>query len=170
MIEMKRYFVVYLFIAFLIGCGPDADPLTLDRIEFNSNAIKIQGYYYNCDTEYCYPFYLFKNGVYLSCGSLEIIKKNRIDSIITNVEFIKRLKNTQYGWGVFQANGNLIKIESWLSGNGGPYPTRLLSGKIINDTIITISGYKSFTDVNKIDTFHFRYLVEKPDSTNMFIK
>lgn len=168
-IMRSRYLFVLILVISLGHCKV-AEPLTLQKRDYRLNNLKTQGYFIKCDNEYCYPFYLFKNGVYLSCGAVRSKDKRLIDSTITDFKFIESLKNIQYGWGVFKVSANNISIEEWLPGNGGPYPTQLYNGTILNDSTIFIAGLRGTKYQDKLDTFRFRYLEMKPDSTNAFIR
>lgn len=161
-----------LIILVIIGifCCKVAEPLSLDREDFTSDNLRIDGFYYHCDTAYCHPFFLFQNGLFLSFGLIYLDDLNLIDSIITDVGFLGSVKNTQYGWGVFLVKNDNIIIERWLPGVGGPYPTQLLRGLILNDTTIAISGLRGRKHGSEIVSFKFRYLEQKPDSTNAFIE
>lgn len=164
-----KFFIALISVSCLATCKV-ADPLTIERAELTTNNLKINGYYNKCDQDYCYPFYLFENGIYLDCGAVNLASQEIIDSVILDSDFIERLKRTQYGWGVFKVSKNEISIEQWLPGVGGPYPTKIYSGQILNDTTILISGLRGTKYKDEIDTFRFRPLPTKPDSTNTFVK
>lgn len=161
-----------LIILVVIGifCCKVAEPLSMDREDFTSDNLRIDGFYYHCDSAYCHPFFLFQNGIFLSAGSLRIDRFDLMDSIVTDPFVVKGIRNTHWGWGVFLVKNDTIIIEEWLPGVGGPYPTQLLNGQILNDTTIAITGFRGRNHGSEIVSFKFRYLKRKPDSTNAFIE
>ena len=159
-----------LIILVVIGifCCKVAEPLTLQRMDYSLNNLKTQGYFYS-KGDHFHCFFLYKNGIvyFYSTSAANFLE---LENKISNQEIIKIDQKLQYVWGVFKINNDEIMIERWLPGVGGPYPTQLLKGQILNDTTIAISGLRGRKYASEIDTFKFRFLEQKPDSTNAFIE
>ena len=65
----------------------------------------------------------------------------------------------------------LIKIEKWVTGNGGFSTTSLKDGKILNDTTLILYNNSRVGAIDTIaNVYHFKQFSPKPDSTNSFIK
>jgi hypothetical protein len=150
----------------LYGCAKP-EPLTMNRMPYNGNEIKIDGYYYVINSEGLTPIYLYRNGViFLPGGSI-------LSNFVDYEKSIPNIKNnnyhkTPYSWGIFEVTNNEIIIERWFIGSGINYPSRVLKGEILNDTTFIIAG---LTEGNSnLSKFLFRQFSPKPDSTNNFIK
>jgi hypothetical protein len=172
--KMKMKLFNWLLIILLSGCSGDADPLTLTKKAFEANSknlfLKTDGYYVEDDKDGV-VFFLYKNGVFLDWGGVTASTNLERDSKIRLIDSLQYHKNTQYSWGLFEAETEDITIEKWLSGNGGPYPVEQFKGKILNDTTISIPfSYWPLDGSEKPRTFRFQKFSPKPDSTNMFIK
>lgn len=167
---MKRTPILLLLISIVYSCTT-MKPLSLEREDYNGKNLRLDGYYYSPYEEGYTSFFLFENGIYLDNGStIKTDGINKLDEIIKSMYPLNPKYSVPYRWGIFIVNGSDIKIEAWLSGSGGAYPTHLVKGKIINDTTIAISGLKGKKYDNQVDYFHFRQFSPKPDSTNEFIK
>jgi hypothetical protein len=86
-------------------------------------------------------------------------------------EFEDYIKDFKYGWGTFDISNDLINTERW-GCCAVSAKTVLRYGKILNDTTYLIeefhNNYSGGTSVEN-DTFRFKYMSQKPDSTNIFI-
>jgi len=166
--SMKYIIIVVLLISVFSNCKV-AESLTLERMDHNGNDLRIDGYYYHPYESGYIAFFLYRNGVYLSSGAiLETSSLEQLDQKFLDREVIP-MTNIQWFWGVFRVKGGSINIERWLPGTGGPYPTQLLDGELLNDSTILISGLRGKKYEGIIDTFKFRQFSPKPDSTNSFI-
>jgi hypothetical protein len=169
--------LLVIFVAFFFSGCRVAEELVLRKQGRSmlttklANSLKINGYFYSpYEDGYC-AFFLFENGNYFDEGALlGISDLNELDSIIVKVEQSQYTKNLYYRWGIYRLEGSTILINRWLPGVGGPYPTQLLKGEILNDTTIKIAGLTENGTTNRIDTFHFRQFSPKPDSTTQFIE
>lgn len=167
--DMKKIIILLAFCSLFQGCFRGAEELTLERVDYLGSEIKIDGYYYHQDNETFNSFMLFENGVYHGFGETEQPTLENLDALIQDETFYNNIRDLQYTWGVYQVDGNGITIERWLPGTGGPYPTQLLEGDIIDDETIRISGLRGTEYEDEVDEFKFRALSPKPDSTNTFI-
>jgi hypothetical protein len=182
-LKILKLLLLGLFLASLSRCR-SFEPLSLERKNFTGSNLKQNGYYYTIRDDTYNTFFLYKNGIYhggAGVGKIEsgnLVLEN-LDKNVREVGLIKEQYPSQYHWGVFNVSGSEIMIERWLSGSGGAYPTEILTGEIVNDTTIHFSGRIGRGGnsggrkkaVYKIDeTYHFRALDYKPDSTNRFIK
>ena len=176
-----KYTTISLFlILFLSSCEKwfwQHDKLHLEKRNYNGTELRIDGYYfqeYGGEEKYLDIVFFYRNGVVLDVASTkESISENeinfRLESCCTNI------KEHRWNWGVFNIDSNVIKYERW-------YPYDLVDkafvneGYILNDTTFIITKrYRIKRDVEKElrilnDTFHFKELSPKPDSTNNFIK
>ena len=178
---MKTMYI--LLIAILTSCSTckkmnicKDEKLTLNRIEFIGTQLRIDGFYYgNPDTAWnniirFETFVLYRNGILYQTGSEEF---DKLESYIESLAKTSG-QNTKYVWGVFSIENSTVKIEHWLPAQCG-YPVILRSGEILNDTTFVLrkivrkdSQGTTEKDINQ--TFYFRHLSTKPDSTNNFIK
>jgi len=168
--------LVFFSTIFLFGCKT-AEELVLRKQERTilttavTNSLKIKGYFYSpYEDGYC-AFFLFENGNYFDEGALLAISDlNELDSIIAIAEQSQHTKNLYYRWGIYRVEGSTILINRWLPGVGGPYPSQLLKGEIVNQKTIVIAGLTENGTTNRTDTFRFRQFSPKPDSTTHFLE
>ena len=152
--------------------------LTLKLTPFFSNKLRIDGFYYSGQqNNYTDNItFLYKNGVIVNYGSFASYNFNTIEEQLQSENFVAKIKSIKYGWGVFLIDGNIIKYEQWYASNGGPYPTFVREGKILNDTSYHIHEAYKLVNGNKTEitnlneTYYFRKYSPKPDSANEFIK
>ncbi len=190
---MKQFFSILL--VFLLSMCKSSENLILPKESFIGANLKTDGYFYffsNKNAGYGYDgkifnsFILYRNGIFYNVGSghyddnlsIEANLKLLDSNVIRRTEDEKEYINTHIGWGVFKVQGSEIKVERWLSGNGGAYPTQTLIGKIKNDTTIhfhtqignnyNTGGKKKTYEID--ETYRFRQFSPKPDSANVFIK
>lgn len=189
-----KYVYVILIITTLSCAG--YEPLTQARKSFTGNNLRLDGYYYcigkefsnGFNPDYADAFFLNRNGIFLNVayGSIdsnlenEIILKDLDESVKKRAEIISLNADKRPDWGIFFTEHSAIIIENWEhSAGGGAYPTKILSGIVVNDTTIhfdkIIGAYPnnkgSKKKIKSIDeTYHFREFSPKPDSTNVFIK
>jgi hypothetical protein len=171
---------ISILIIFITGVSCESvEPFSLTKVEFSSSTKKINGYYYFKANEGYKLFFLNKNGFYVfievlsSPKNIQELDKNLI-AVIKNINTVK----STYHYGIFNVVNNDIKIERWLSGNGGKYPVQYLSGKFENDSTILITqkvGDEIYRKKNKPvyninELYNFRSYSPKPDSTHKLIK
>lgn len=170
-----KYLLLFL-IVLIFNCCKVAQELDLQRISYNGQILNINGYYYSTESD-GQLFFLYNDGTFLdfSIRILEIENMNlfeRKDSSILFYSNKGNYKNTQYGWGLWTAEGGHLIIEKWLTGSGGPYPVGRFIGDIINDTTIDIAFTYQLPPKGDEEKkrFLYRKFNPKPDSTNSFIK
>ena len=151
----------------LLCCCKD-DELSLSRVPYTGNELRIDGYYYNNIGSLNVHFF-YRNGIVRYGGGgykdFEEFEKCVRNSNIPG--------NSITDWGVFLINSSDIKFERWYSSSGGGAPAYIREGKILNDTSfhITVSYRSNGSERREIDElYHFREFSPKPDSTNNFIK
>lgn len=162
---MKKILIL-LLICSVFSCelsravfGHGRHPLSIKRIPYIGN-VATHGAYYNKDLAI---FCLYRNGVFLTNGTGSHVG---IDSTFAEMLLYSSKQYYQavpYWWGVYKIEGDSLWIEKWTSGDMD-YPTYLYRGKVINDTTLFIDNYPTGPD-----TFRFRAMPVKPDSTNPFI-
>ncbi|MDR2914049.1 MAG: hypothetical protein LBV74_04340 [Tannerella sp.] len=164
------------------SCGRDEnndDKLSLAKIAYNGNELRIDGYYCNyyyvdgkSDPRGITPFFLYKNGVIFGYVGSRVDRIDELEESFRNGEYVKTAE--KYQWGVFQIEGSKIKYEKWATSEG-PYRAFTYEGTILNDTTFVINKSYRAKDAGKKDPsehhweFHFKQFSPKPDSTNRFI-
>ena len=148
---------------FLNSCKDEK--LTLIKVPYEGNEIRIDGYYYsyyvnnvNPPGECIVGFFLYRNGIMLSARAydktdLDILEKNML-------ERYESLQEEKIGWGVFVVKENQLVYEQWSTSVGGGLPVFKSSYNIENDTTL-INPYG--------EIYRFKQFSPKPDSTNRFI-
>lgn len=166
------YFFVFFFL--IVSCSVRRQLPTLQLKENDSERLLLNGYYYTkLDSIFFDVILLYKNGIVYQGGNPRIKHgfKN-IDETFSksNVDD----KETGYIWGLYIVDGNNITIERYLTPiYAEKYQTYVDSGHIVNERqfIITSRKYiKTGKLIARRDTFNFRPLSTKRDSTNNFIK
>lgn len=175
---MVKYFV-NLFLLLIIQSCNNAK-IVMTRIDNNSNELKLDGYFYRelesgINKGFTNIIFLYNNGVLLDCLNLEKKDFTLVDSYILEnfLDSTKSNKNDILNWGVYQILKGEIKIEKWYPSSGGPFPTFITSGEILNDSTfvlnrINLPNGKNASNIK--ETYHYRKFNPKPDSTNNFIK
>ena len=137
-------------------------PLQTKRQENTSHQLQLQGFYYewqhDTQTSSYEVFCLYQNGV-LHHRDVFVSDISKVGPIIQHIDS----PNWPDSWGVYTLKANDIFIDRWYLGEGSP--SGITKGKIINDSTFMLIDYRK-----KIDTFHFKAFLPKPDSTNQFIK
>lgn len=178
--EIKIILLVITVIFFTFSCieglFKDDDELTLDRIPYTGNQLRIDGYYYLLDTDSTLlaTYFFYKNGILLAGGGrplpegLDYIEENYFSS----KEWIKKIPGKILKWGIFQIEGNKISFEKWYPSSISPTPAYIRYGEILNDTTFTITKSvrpKTGKKRTFFELYHFKEFSPKPDSTNDFI-
>ena len=150
------------------------DKLTLQRVDYYGNELRIDGYFYNTVQNYEEEFlnihFLYSNGI-VRYGGGGFSSFEDVEDAIINSRIVDGRSRTD--WGVFQVSSNVIKFERWYPPSGGGAPAYVREGTIINDKSfhITLSYRSNGTERREKDeVYHFRQFSPKPDSTNVFIK
>jgi hypothetical protein len=161
--------MVQLSVITINACRPlglcEPEKLSFEKINFGSNQLKIQGYYYGdsvlTDGEYAVKVVLlYKNGIFLNNYPIKL-SKFFYDSQLPIVSR-EVLNNRQDHWGIFKVNNQQLFIEYWMTPFNGCPKIVKEEAEILNDTTFVMKSK------NKI--YRFRSSTIKPDSTNNFIK
>lgn len=162
---MKKI-LISLLVCLVFSCelsravfGHGRHPLSFKRTPYTGN-VATNGAYCNKNLAL---FCLYRNGVFLTNGTGSHIG---IDSTFAQMLLYSSQQYYQrvpYWWGVYKIEGDSLWMDGWMSGDMD-YPTYLYCGKVINDTTLFIYNYPTGPD-----TFRFRAMPVKPDSTNRFI-
>jgi len=149
---------------------PD-EKLSIQRLDYNGNELRTDGYYYYFSLNNTVVYFLYKNGIILCAASYSSTDLNTVESEMIKV--YPDYKKYKDGWGVFLVNGNKINYEIWNTSTGYSLPVIKCNGIIENDTTFRITE-TYFSDSKKTDygetVFHFKQFDNKPDSTNNYIK
>ncbi len=144
-------------------------PMNMQRQEYLEKGFRIDGYYYNKINHYregskkdtsITAIVFYRNGFFSSDG-FRTNELGKVDDLLMQQKgptvFLE-------GSGYYQVSGDSISIEFWTNASHFPVPTATVQAKILNDTTLksTILGHH----IN--DTWHFRRLSPKPDSTTIF--
>lgn len=175
---MVKYTFFFFGIIFFFNSCVKVAPLSFQRLENNSNALKLNGYYYTNgsgpDSNLIISHFLYRNGIVKETGAIRTINLREVDrKIIDNYINSNPDKNLNLGLGIYKIENNKIVIEYWKGAMDWYNGTINLKGEILNDSTFIISESKFSADrkTKKIDRiYHFRPFHPKPDSTNKFIK
>ena len=182
-INMKEMKIILLIMAIILSsnsCEKGAladESLTLKKVPYSSNQLRIDGYYYLFDNSNTLiaTYFLYYNGILLYGGGRPLPQGlNEIEEkIFTSQQWLEIIPEQRLKWGVFQIKGNEISFEKWYPSSGGPAPVYIRSGEILNDTtfVITQSIRSKTGEAKKLnEVYHFKEFAPKPDSTNNFVK
>ncbi|MDR2916032.1 MAG: hypothetical protein LBV74_14605 [Tannerella sp.] len=165
------------------GCDRERDEssddrLTLEKVNYSGNKLRIDGYYYeNFDSRnnpYISVFFLYENGIILYGSSFSVDQIIKQEERYRNGFHASNAAKFKYYWGVFQINGDKIKYEKWVPVEG-PLFTVTYEGVILNDTTFVINKNYITKEGKKKEPgeiyweYHFKQFSPKPDSTNRFI-
>ena len=151
------------------------DTFALQKMPFISDVIKINGYYYELDSndEYTRAYCLYSNGILLSMGG-------RYSSLAEMEDYIKRefissshYKNNKSSWGLFVVTDSIFQMEKYYPTDDINKSSYIREGKILSDTSFHITvSYRSDGSERRgeDETYHFKQFSPKPDSTNDFVK
>ena len=173
-----NFLIILLILAMLNNCtkkGIGDDKLSLKRIPYYGNDLKIDGYYYSkVGNEIFDTYFFYRNGVILSGGgnAPNTSPFNYVEKSFISISWQNSIKGDKIAWGIFQINGNQIQFERWYP-SSGLLPSYIRSGIILNDTTFLInkvirSNGKEEEAIN--ETYNFRKFSPKPDSTNSFVQ
>jgi hypothetical protein len=168
--KMKYFLIPAIFL--LIKCGKP-ELLTMTRVPYVGDKLKVNGYYYTIVNDglndtLLESLFLYRNGVALFLGAYSNATLFEFENEISNLD-VKNLQRLPYNWGIFRIEDSEIKINRWLIGTGSNYPNIIANGTILSDTSFMIKGLFERRPEEK----HIFYLKEyspKPDSTNNFIR
>lgn len=174
--QQRLTLILALVVLFMGGCKKwlKDEELTLNRQPYNSNELKIDGYYYYLENRKIWKTYFFYRNGTLHYGIASDTLDNdlvKYDAWFASDYYSNIIKTDHNRWGLFQIHDDSIVLERWSIQEGGD-PVLRVSGHILNDTtfVMTRSEYPYSGEVYQHDlTYHFHQFSPKPDSTNTFI-
>lgn len=172
---VKHLFIGIVFLE--VACSVTRQPPTLILENNNSRKILLDGYFYTKKDNYLYNLIiLYQNGIILEGGSSEI--SAGLNSVDSNLLAPNNYNNSYdreipYIWGIYTIKDNNIILERYkVPAYGESYQTYVDQGFILNEKQFVVTSRK-YIKIGKLetrqDTFYFRPLPTKPDSTNNFI-
>jgi hypothetical protein len=172
---MKMYTTILL--ALCLGCTKIREcRLELNRFDYNSEELSIQGYYYTkADDGKIQPQFIFyRNGVIKQLGGTSYNEADLLEAEASwlEIESINFSRNKRINWGIFHIFNDQIVLEIWSSSKGGAPPLYRRQGSILNDSTFILTSYESCEGYSGEgeDTYYFKNLAVKPDSTNTVIE
>jgi hypothetical protein len=172
---MKYLSLILSVCMILSACAGDDDELTLERMEYTGNELRLDGYYYNETLNFegviVSSYFLYSNGIIHYAGTQAEEKFWSTDYQQSLSIKSESAMNNKYHWGVFKIFDNEIEFERWYPSDP-PLEVFVRSGTILNDTTFRIT--KSFKpdgsdQVERDELYKFKQFSPKPDSTNTFI-
>jgi len=149
------------------------EELTLDKMPYLGNQLRINGYYYTTFSDVYIIYFLYSDGTLFSGG--HIYKEDLVtyEKSYRDGSFWASHKDKRLYWGLYQINSNNIKIEKWYPSSEGGMPVYLHSGDILNDTtfVITKSVHSKTGEEKELNEIYwFKEFSPKPDSLNSLIR
>lgn len=153
------------------------DDLCSTRKNNATSALKLQGVYYRTyyasDGSLNYEvFCLYRNGVLRSLGGYTEQEWNNLpDDIISNASYLSKSTSKIY-WGIYTLDGTTIQYEKWYPSNDYLHVYKT-EGVILNDTTFTTNNFSrcdGSENYSQPNTYHYKSLIVKPDSTNNYIQ
>ena len=158
------------------GCDKELHELNMSKTPYTGNELRIDGYYYskasNSSLSGIAVFY--RDGLcmffHTSIGSKDTILYIE-NEILLDQSLMRSSWDTPDGVGLFQINGQSIRVEVWYSGYHD-IKTYDYSGEILNDSTfkITKADLISEETVSVNHIYRFKKFSPKPDSTNKYLK
>ena len=168
------FFVLILFSS--ASCEKELKELSMDKIPYTGDELRIDGYYYSNQvyTDYIGIAVFYRDGACMNVFS-RIKSQDTLafieNEILLNEDLMSKFWNTPNHIGVFQINAESIEFETWEAGRD--IITFSNYGEILNDTTFLIKKEIN-NESNKSETLNLKYCFRqfspKPDSTNNFIK
>lgn len=149
--------------------------LSSERTDYIGTELRINGYYYDAsgkkDSSEIYYFY--KNGIF-HLGETVLTQDAENGRVIDTYD---DLYPRHHKWGAFRVDEDNIEIETWALTYSSCIKRLLISGKIQSDTSFLINRIilikkngKTESDKSTNTLFMFHEVLQKPDSTNSFVK
>ena len=149
------------------------DDLSLQKIPYNGNQLRVDGYYYQIEDDmYNSAYCLYRDGCLLNMGGYES-SLEKMDYYIEQEFFNKSYASKKQYWGVFTIMGETIRFERYYITDDIRKRSYIREGTISNDsTFHIIVSYRSDGSERKErdEIYRFRQFVLKPDSTNNYVK
>ncbi|WP_203967350.1 hypothetical protein [Capnocytophaga stomatis] len=172
---MVKKILIFAFTLLFMSCYKQTvESLTMQRKPYLGKELRTDGYYYSLTHPWGGNgiFVFNRNGIclYIYVRTEENILSFIENQILLNSDFIKKIKEDPYGYGVFSINYPNIETETFIGRS--TYRQYHTIGKILNDTTFVIHKEKGFDNewFDSNTTYHFRQFSPKPDSTNVYIK
>jgi hypothetical protein len=163
--NIKRLTTLFTVCYLLLHCT-SAEKLTIIRGDNLQPAIKMDGYFYTKYENGYIALFFYKNGVVYTTNTIEGVSDlEDLDDHIRTKHSGANSVQLRWFWGIYRIEGDIIKVNYWLSGTGSVYPAEISEGEIISPSIIRIPWID-----DQLNEFKFRRFSPKPDSTNAFIK
>jgi hypothetical protein len=174
--------LMFFFFFIAIGCGKNIlshDKLSIDRVNYIGNELKISGYFYykySTSADNLYSIYfLYSNGIVMHGGATKESNLLTLETEFQNGIYYNKIKDSRYHWGVFRIENDIIKIERWYPSSGGKLRAYVREGIILNDTSFVIKEFyrdrrgkkKDFEELQ--ENYYFKNFSPKPDSTNKYV-
>jgi hypothetical protein len=174
--NMKLLLLVVL-LALTGSCKKDImiedDKLSLQKIPYTGNQLKIDGYYYRDINHYLTVYFLYSDGTILYGSTFPANELQKHEDEYKTAEWQTIVKEYKHRWGLFKIEGNIIQFDRWYPSNP-PLKAYVREGIILNDTTFRIAEYYRMQDGNKTNVetldeiYQFKSFSPKPDSTNKF--
>ncbi len=178
MTTINKYWLIFIFILFLNSCGNNYDSIELEKEDYYGNELMMSGYFIDGqDGEHrglltTYIFYRDGTAIYGGSYPKDEYSIQDIEDNFKSDSFEDGIKKSRLGWGIFNINDNSLEFELWTAGNGKK-KTVVRTAKILDQYTFVVTkfynNYSGGTSVAK-DTFYFKELVPKPDSTNTYLE
>lgn len=174
--KMKLLLTGIIIMLLLNNCKEDIledDKLTLNKTPFAGQQLKIDGYYYATFGNILRIYFFYHDGTILSGGDVAEDVLSEQEQKYINGNFFVSKKDDKLYWGIYNIDGNQIKIEKWYPSSGGGMPVYLHEGIILNDTTFSITTSirpKTGEEKQLNEVYHFKHFLPKPYSTTRFIK
>ncbi len=172
---MVNFRLLISLLLILSSCNCDDEELTLTRMDYVGNELRVDGYYYyefESDVPRVAIYFLYKNGIVIDGGSPAVSQISEREQQYESGEYYDLIKSSKDNWGVFKVVGNEIDIERWYPGDP-PLKVFLNTGEIINDTSFRITSFSNPDGSDpeaRDELYRFKAFSPKPDSTNVFIE
>ncbi len=145
------------------SCSKDPEPLGMDRVWYTGDELRMDGYYYydypTSKPEYREIWFLYTNGIAQQAGA-QLSELDAREQSFRDGSFYARTNDRRNGWGVFQVQNNMIKINHWRQQAGsGRWITRSDIGEITSKESFMVGG----------KAFQFKQFYPKLDSICRFI-
>lgn len=169
--------ITLIAILLCLGCTKKVEELSMNKSPYHGNELRIDGYYYSELTSdnsvglavfyrdgVCIHLFL---GISGTNDTLNFIEKE----ILLNRNLISSLWAEPSEVGVFDVNGQDLKLECWQAGRTiRPFN---FNCSILNDSTFYLNNVVTYIEGSTIHynlPYHFKSFQPKPDSTNTFIK
>lgn len=173
---MLNLFYYFLILITFFACNKlnlcNDKELSFERMENNTNALYLIGYYYGdligSNPEYPGIHIFYKNGIYYYNSQKPFNEAKEGGIVLNNRD--TRL-NSKSNWGVYKIKRDSIEIQSWLP-TKNCHHVQIQKGVIENDSTFRITSYYSTESKEAVSVsseFKFVEYSPNPDSVVSFI-